>query len=246
MKQILFFVAVFIGLSDFVDAQTTTEKKAYQMYSTMKMKAKRGHEKQMEDAVKAHNAKYHASGPHMARLSVITDGSGSDGWYVWTMGPLMYTDLANQPQGNKEHDDDWDNTIDPHVEEYGESNFWKLQEDLSYTPPNYMPENIDVWTVDIKPGMRYQFADLMKKWKGLWDAKKYTWSLRVFYNDLWDSDGADATIVFSFSSYADFDDDTNWRADYEAMYGVGSWDNFWKAWNECVASTDEHLRHFIK
>ncbi len=246
MKRTLFLTTVLVACSVFLFAQATTEKKPYQMYSTTLMKAKQGHEDQFEAAVKAHNTKYHPTGPHFARLSAITYGSGSDGWYIWGMGPTTYTQLDGQPQGNKAHDDDWSNTVDPHVESYGEANIWRLQEDLSYTPPNYMPDKIDVWSIDLKMGERYRFAELMKKWKKLWDEKKYSWSLRVFYNELWNADGPDATIVYSFSKYADFDDDTKWREDYEAMYGVGSWDQFWKEWRECVVSVDEHIREFVK
>ena len=159
----------------------------------------------------------------------------------------MYADLDKQPQGQKEHDDDWAKTVDPLVDQYGETNFWRLQEELSYTPANYNPERLDVWVVDIKPGMRYQFADLMKSWRAMWEAKKYPYSMRVSYNDLWSDTGADAGIVFSFSHYADFDDpNTDWRKDYEALNGPGSWDNFWKQWNTCVNSTSEQLRQLIK
>ena len=245
MRKLLLSIAVLVAYTASVFAQSATDTKTYGMYSVMYIKPKRGHEKQFEDAVKAHDVKYH-SGAYAARLALITEGSGSDGWYVWAMGPFMYTDLDKQPQGNKDHDDDWTKTVDIHVDQYGETNFWKLQDELSYTPPNYMPDRIDVWTMDIKQGMRYQFADLMKKWKAMWDAKKYSFSLRVFYNDLWDSDGKDASIVFSFAHYAEFDENISWKKDYEAMYGEGSWDNFWKEWNNCVVSTDEHLRQFIK
>jgi hypothetical protein len=224
----------------------TGKVKNYQMYENTLMKPKRGHEKLFEAGVKAHNAKFHAAAPYTARLSAITDGSGSDGWYIWTLGPMMYSDLDNQPDGKKDHDDDWAANVDPHVEEYGEATLWKLQDEISYTPVNYNPERLDVWMVDIKPGMRYQFGELMKKWKGLWDAKKYDMSMRVFYNDLFSAKGKDAGIVYSFPNYAEFDKDIKWREDYEAMYGTGSYDNFWKQWNECVASTDEQLRKFIR
>ena len=245
MKKILMLATVLAGCIAPLFAQTA-KVKAYQMYTTNYMMPKHGMEQQFEDGLKAHNAKYHASGPYAARIYQITEGTGSDGWYVWVMGPNMYSDLDKQPQGDKAHDDDWTNNVDKYVEKYGESNFWKLQEDISYTPSNYNPERTDVWSMDIKQGMRYKFADLMKKWKALWEAKKYPFSLRVFYNDLFDSDGKDAAIVYSFTNYSDFDLDLKWREDYEAMYGPGSWDQFWKTWDECVVSTDEHLRKQIK
>jgi hypothetical protein len=245
MRKITILFAILVAFTNLM-AQTG-KVKPYKMMNTMTVKPKRGQETQFEDAVKAHIAKFHPTGtPTAARLSVITEGQGSDGWYVWAMGPLMYTDLDNQPQGKKDHDDDWSANVDVHVEAYGESMFWKLQEQISYTPANYNPDNIDVWTIDIKPGMRPQFEELMKKWKAMWDAKKYPFSLRVFYNDLWNSDGKDVSIVYSFANYAEFDLDISWKNDYNDMYGKNSWDEFWKEWNTCVNSTGEHLRKFIK
>jgi hypothetical protein len=246
MKKTTLLLVAFFAISVINFAQTAKPvNKTYQMYNTNYMMPKRGQEKLFEAGVKAHIAKYH-TGPFSARLSVITEGAGSDGWYVWTMGPMTYTDMDHQPDGNKEHDDDWSANVDSNVEKYGESNLWKLNEELSYTPPNYNPSNIDVWGLDIKQGMRYKFNDLMKKWKALWEAKKYTFSLRVFNNDLWSTKGNNASIVFSFDKYAEFDQDISWRNDYEAMYGAGSWDNFWSQWNECVLNTNEQLRKFIK
>jgi hypothetical protein len=246
MKKILCLVLLVGCSASFLIGQAATQKTTYQMFNNSFMKPKRGHEKQFEEGVKAHNAAYHSSGPHRATLSMITEGSGSDGWYIWSMGPLMYKDLDHQPDGNVKHDEDWDKNVDAHVEEYGESYLWKLNEELSYTPANYNPQRIDVWVLDIKPGMRYQFADLMKKMKAVWDAKKYSFSLRVFYNDLWNGKGKDAAIVYSFDNYAEFDLDVKFKEDFEAIHGAGSYDNFWKSWNDCVASVDEHMRKFIK
>ncbi len=246
MKKILFLAVTLSFLANFVDAQTSTAKTTYQMFNNSFMKPKRGHEKQFEAGVKMHNAAFHSSGPNRATLSMITEGTGSDGWYIWSMGPLTYTDLDHQPNGDAKHDEDWDKNVDAHVEEYGESYLWKLQDELSYTPANYNPAHVDVWVVDIKPGMRYQFADLMKKMKALWDTKKYSFSMRVFYNDLWNGKGKDAAIVYSFDHYAEFDVDLKFKEDFETLHGAGSYDNFWKSWNDCVASVDEHIRKFIK
>ncbi|MBK7912012.1 MAG: hypothetical protein IPJ80_00755 [Saprospiraceae bacterium] len=247
MSKMILIALSFCFITDSVVAQSTTAAKPdYSMYNNMFIKPKRGHEKQFEQGVKAHNAAFHASGPSKASLSIVTEGSRSDGWYIWGMGPLTYTDMDHMPQGDAKHDDDWDKNVDAHVEEYGESNFWKLKDDLSYTPAGYNPSHLDVWVVDIKPGKRYLFAELMKKNKAVWEAKKYPFSSRVFYNDLWSNTGRDASIVYNFDHYADFDMDIKFKEDFESVHGVGSYDNFWKSWNECVNGVDEHLRKILK
>jgi hypothetical protein len=226
-------------------AQTPKAVTNYQMFTVMNIMPKHGMEKQFEAGITAHNTKYHSVAPYKARCATITHGAGSDGWYVWVMGPMTYTDMDNEPNGNKEHDDDWSKNVDTYVDQYGESKLWKLREDLSYTPANYNPSNVDVWGITIKPGMRYKFDELMKKWKGMWETKKYTFCLRVFNSDLM-TEGHNASIVFSFDKYAEFDLDISWKNDYEAMYGAGSWASFWKDWNDCVSSADEHLRKYLK
>ncbi|MGB4968176.1 MAG: hypothetical protein WBO31_01510, partial [Saprospiraceae bacterium] len=60
-------------ITDGLLAQTTPSKPAYGMYNNMLVKPKRGHEKQFEQGVKAHNAMFHASGPSKATLAVITE-----------------------------------------------------------------------------------------------------------------------------------------------------------------------------
>jgi hypothetical protein len=243
-KHITWFVALLMMATTLFGQDKV---KPYQMYETLPLKPKRGQEKQFEEAVKQHNARFHASAPHRASLAVVTEGSGSDGWYFWVMGPCMYSDLDGQPsETSKDHDNDWAANVDPNVDKYGESHVWKYQDSISVTPAGYNPDRLDVWVMDIKPGMRGRFYDLMKKWKGLWEANKYPFSMRVFFNDLWSGSGQDAAIVYSFSKYADFDLDFKWKADYEKMYGENSWEAFWKEWNECVASTSEQLRKMIK
>src|SRR5436189_5023821 len=120
MRKLSLTLAVLFAFAASLVAQSTSGTKTYQMVQIMLIKPKQGQEKAFEDAVKAHDAKYH-SGAYAAQLWAIDYGKGSDGWYVWRMGPLMYTDMDKQPQGNKEHDDDWSKNVDPHVQEYGET-----------------------------------------------------------------------------------------------------------------------------
>lgn len=246
MKKFLLWLLVCGFVHNHSFAQAKTDMPAYQMFNNMLVKPKRGMEKKFEDGVKAHNAMFHSSGPNRATLSQITEGFKSDGWYVWSMGPMTFTDMDHAPGGDAKHDADWDKNVDVYVEEYGESHFWKLQDKLSYTPPNYNPSHIDVWIVDIKPGMRYEFAELMKMNKAVWDAKKYNFSSRVFYNELWNRSGQDAAVIFNFEKYAEYDEDIKFKEDYESVHGPGSYDSFWKRWHSCVEGVNEQMRKFIK
>src|SRR5262245_3596560 len=104
--------------------------KPYTMYQNEMIKPKIGQEAAFEKAVMAHIAKFHANDPYKARLSRIDAGIGSDGWYIFSMGPTNYTAMDGQPNGNNAaHDDDWNKNIAPLVQEYGETTMWKLNDD---------------------------------------------------------------------------------------------------------------------
>jgi len=221
--------------------------KPYSMYQNEWIKPKIGQEAAFEKAVMAHIAKFHTADPYKARLSRIDIGVGSDGWYIFTMGPTMYAQMDAQPNGNNaDHDKDWNTNIAPLVEEYGETTEWRLNEDNSYTPANYNPDKVDVWLIKIKPGMRYKFDELCKKASKVSADKKYDMSFRVFNSDLFNQSGYNAAIVFSFNKWGDLDKDIAYKADYEAAYGAGSWESFWDDWRSCVEKTDENVRSFVK
>jgi hypothetical protein len=246
MRKFSFFVVVILFATSIAFAQTNMVK-PYTMYQTELIKPKIGQEPAFEKAVMAHISKFHASDPYKARLERVDGGMGSDGWYVFIMGPTNYAAMDGQPNGNNQaHDDDWSKNISPLVEKYGETSFWKLQDDLSYTPASYAPAMLDIWSLKIKPGMRYKFEDLAKKISKVSTDKKYAMSFRVFYNDLFDQSGYNASVVFGFNKWSDLDIDVAYKADYEAAYGPGSWDNFWDDWRSCVETVDESIRTFVK
>jgi len=246
MRKLL-FLAVMVMCSTTILFAQANQVKPYTMLQTEWIKPKIGQEQAFEKAVMAHIAKFHSADPYKARLQRCEVGLGSDGWYIFTMGPTTYTAMDGQPNGNNaDHDKDWNTNIAPLVQEYGETSEWKLQDDISYTPANYAPDKVDVWAIQIKPGMRYKFEELCKKVSKVSTDKKYAMSFRVFYNDLWNQSGYNASVVFGFNKWSDLDIEVAYKADYEAAYGPGSWDNFWDDWRSCVAKTDEGVRSFVK
>jgi len=102
-KMILIALSICFITDSMVAQSTTAAKPDYSMYNNMFIKPKRGHEKQFEQGVKAHNATFHASGPSKASLSIVTEGSRSDGWYILGMGPINLNDNVNMHKGEAKH-----------------------------------------------------------------------------------------------------------------------------------------------
>ncbi len=49
----------------------------YEMYETQYLKVMPGHAKQFNEAMKAHNERFHASGPYRADVSLVPNGPRS-------------------------------------------------------------------------------------------------------------------------------------------------------------------------
>lgn len=90
----------------------------YMMYETQYLNVIPGHTQQFNDAMKAHNDRFHASGPYQASVWSITAGPHS-GRMFWAMGPCTFTDLDNRPS-SAEHQSDWADNVLAHAEQ-GES-----------------------------------------------------------------------------------------------------------------------------
>jgi len=132
------------------------EKESYEMAEITYMLPKIGMEKAFEDAVKAHNVKYHKEGVFKASLDNIITGKET-GWYVWIMGPCTFSDLDNCPNDDA-HTNDWDKNVSQKVAEYGRNEFWHYNKKLSYHgDTSDSPKYENIWFVDVKRGQNYKF-----------------------------------------------------------------------------------------
>ncbi len=222
-------ILVFLFSTDLI-AQKKKEK--YAMFSTVEMKPVRGKEKALESAVKEHNAKFHAEDPYKAILRTILTGPKS-GNYVWIMGPSMYSDMDNRPN-DKAHEDDWNNTVDTNVKYYGNVEYWKFNDKLSYTAPNTENDKMStVWFIDVKNDQYEKFNAVLTKAMEV-SKKKGTDSFHIFNNEFNYGDGRDIAMVFSFKTWSDLDIDDPFKTHFEAMHGEGSWKTFLEDWNSSI------------
>ena len=117
----LLFLSVALLSSSTTFAQD--EKESYSMVEITFMLPKIGMEKNFENSVKEHNAKYHKDGPFRASLDYILTGKEA-GWYVWIMGPCTFSNLDNRPEDDA-HRAHWDKNVSPTVAKYGRTEYWR-------------------------------------------------------------------------------------------------------------------------
>jgi len=225
-------------------AQTSAEKPAM-VTETMYIMPKRGMEDKFETAVKAHDTKFHPEGQYKAGLRKVEYGEKA-GWYVWVFGPTSYSALDTRPTKEGRHDADWSATVDPLVETYGETHLWEFNADLSYgmdllkTAKYY-----EAWSMKIKRGKFYRFKAISEKLKKTYESLG-TSSFIIYNNVIHTANGPDVAIIWSFNSWDEWSKDPGAKAEYEKLYGAGSWQNMLDEWMAVSESYDVEIRSFIR
>lgn len=215
------------------------EKKKYGMVEIVYILPKIGMEKAFVNAVTEHNNMYHKEGPYKGHMDLILTGDDA-GWYVWAMGPCMFSDLDNRP-GEGAHTEHWTNSVAPKVKKYGRTEYWRYNEKLSYKSDDTPSKFENIWLVDIKRGDYYRFKALMKKIKEAYK-KKGDGNIHVYDNQFNAGDGRDVAILWAFSSWAEFDDDDGGiKKFYEEINGEGSWENAMDEWTEISVSINSQV-----
>ncbi len=157
---------------------------------------------EFENGVKAHNAKYHASGPEKANLFSIMTGPRS-GQYAWVQGPMSYA--AMDKALTKEHTIDWEKNVGAFTKKNGEIRFVRLESDLSYSAdPNAVVEN---YIVRIFYGVTdlNQLLDAIGMIKKIYDTNKYKSSRSVYTTEFREKNEEAVALVYPFKSWTEFE-----------------------------------------
>jgi hypothetical protein len=206
---------------------------------------KRGMEDKFEAAVLAHDKKFHPEGPYVAALRKIEYGPKA-GWYSWVMGPVPYGSLDTRPTKESGHDQDWNTTIDPLVEEYGSSGFLNYNTDLSYGLDIFKKaKHYEVWGVDLKPKQYYRFKAMCQKLKKVYEADGKS-AFLVLDNNIHGKDQPDVVLVWSFDTYSDWQKDPGPKATYEKQNGEGSWQTLLDEWMDMINDYTSDIRTNIQ
>ncbi|MBP9883359.1 MAG: hypothetical protein KBF32_08150 [Chitinophagales bacterium] len=243
MRNKLFFVVV-TALILAAAASPASAQATNPVTETMYILPKRGMNEQLENAIKAHNAKYHPEGPYVAGLRSVDYGAKS-GWYVWLMGPTTYASIDSRPDKGA-HDEDWNKTVDPLIEEYGEPKLWELDPNLSFGREILTKSgHYDVWAIDVKRGEMERFNELTGKVKKAYESIGDR-AFMVYRSMVHTPGDADVAYLTSYTSLADWAADWKVKEAYEKLNGAGSWAKMMTTWNEVVVDFNEELRSYVK
>jgi len=231
MKRI-FFIATLLSVFLLAGAQ-----ESYVMYETMYMKPKADKLEEFNDALAAHNKKFHAEGASKVFIRYVINGPHA-GEYVWVMGPTTWTDLDNRPD-DKAHTDDW-NKVAPLLDEVSEVEYWRMDDKLSYFPEGYDGSSkIHVRAWDVKPGKWDETLAVLKQVTAVYEDTKDKNPWMIYYNQFQTGNGRDVSAVVGFEKWAEYDEESTWVKDFERVNGEGSWDTAMEFMRENTTMTEE-------
>jgi len=239
MKKISVLFAALFGAAMITLGQTD-----YKMWEVTYMKPTTENVDLLMDNLAAHNKKFHASGPR--KVTVWSNLTGSHiGDFAWVMGPFTFTDLDTPHPDQKGHDDDWNKNIEPYLD-ITASEYWKLDDKLSYVPENYKYGGKVIWSVfDLQPFEGYRFKELCKKITEIYKKKNYTKTFEVYWNQFESKEGRDAVIETNFDKWAFLDEDDAFVKDYEEIHGEGTYRLAIEEYRDIVISVEDELSEII-
>lgn len=236
----------FIALCYFSSAFTqASDEKPTMVVEVQYILPKHGMEDKFEAAIKAHNLKFHPAGPYVAGMDKIEYGDKA-GWYVWIFGLTTYDAIDTRPAKENGHDEDWAKTIDPMVEQYGETSLWDYNPDLSYGLDILRKSKYyEAWSIKLKPGQYYRFKAVAEKLKKTYESLSNS-AFIIMDNPLHTSGTGDVGMLRSFNTFSEWSKDSGIIKAYEKLYGAGNWQQLLSEWRDVVADYNSELRSMKK
>lgn len=219
-----------------------------QLYEISYIQPKANYIAEFEQAVKEHYKLFHETNDgYAASLREVTEGE-LQGWYVWMLGPCGEASV-HKHKSDGAHDENWDLFVNPLIEKYGDVSMWKYDPEFSKGNEE-IPEGItyNVMAVDLKKGKEAEFKNIMKKVQETEESEKTENVLAASNAMYWNvyKYGYDYDVkIIRPAEGADINSE-DFKNDYEAVHGAGSYDQFIKEWNKIVMAYDTDLMTNIK
>lgn len=234
MKKVIFTLAFLLSCTLALQAQAD-----YKMYIQLSLEPNLDQITLFEKNLAEHNKKYHSEGFMKAEVWKVLSGTNSGQYALW-MGPLTYSDFDAREE-NKGHDADWNDNVLALCSEVSEMEWWKRNDELSYSPEG-SETGKDVFRVyDVTSGQFYRFKEVLKKVVAVYKAKEYPDYFSVFYNEFSSNSNRDVAFASGFKTWASLDEKSTFKSDFEEVHGEGSWIPFMEEYKASYNSYEDEL-----
>lgn len=240
MKKLITLAVACLLFQTFATAQGENEPKS--LTETMYILPKQGMDKQFEKGVAAHDQKFHAPGKDNQAMLRRVEYGNKAGWYVWIMRGT-YSSLDSRP-ANDAHSQDWEENVGKYVKEYGTTDLWSLNKDLSYGMDKFEKQKrYETWAIYLKPWQGYRFDAALEKINAAYK-KMGDRSMLVFEPEVKRKGGPNVGLVWGYDNFADLETDSKLVDTFEEIHGKGSWGVFLQEWRDIVEDVD--MEHRVK
>ena len=238
MKHFLFAAAMLLAPL-FMFGQS----EGYAMFENFYFTPKNGHAAELEQALGDHNRKWHGQGDYAAQVYYVMNGPRA-GQYIWSMGPTTWTKIDSRPADDG-HDGDWDKNVSVHIESYGATDFYRMDQELSRFTGPFDLGLLELWHVELEDGQGYRFRALLERVKDVNEQTDAKLPFGVYWRQLSGSQGTDVVLVWFHESLTEFDQPGTFRERYEGIHGEGSMDNLIDEWDDFTKSMEIELWQFV-
>ncbi len=238
MKKILFLFVALFGIVSLSNAQDD-----YTMFRTMYLTPDYENMEELGKAMADYTEKYGNDGPNRMGVWVVYTGPNTGDWFL-TMGPSTFTGMDDIEYSDEQRDH-WIFKVLPNVEELSNGEFWRKDDDASYEKEDSFTGKEVLSFFGLKDFEEYRFKEMLKQIKKGYVEKEYDNYYSVYYSQFQGCDKRDVVIVGFFDKWAEFDDDRNFKSDFEDVHGEGSWSKFMREYKGCVESNYDEIIMFV-
>ncbi|SDS02119.1 hypothetical protein SAMN04515667_1227 [Formosa sp. Hel1_31_208] len=192
--------------------------------------------------MRKHNQTYHSESPYDATVYNITTGPNA-GKMIWQMGSMMFKHNDGRPSTNG-HDEDWRDNVMPYIKKIHTIEYWSQDDEKSNTsmlsPDNIYPIMF-VRYFEVSEDYGYLMNNHFKRVSETIKAMDGVNPWGLYYNDFLQGDlGRHVATVGFMKTWAEMDEDRNFKATFEKLFGADQWqmhldardDAFTNRWDE--------------
>lgn len=187
---------------------------------------------EFKEGLKEHNEEFHSEEPYGARVYYISSGPNT-GKYIWSMGPFPWEALDAQRDDREEHDEDWEQNVQPYLLPNSHTSYWRYHPDMSAFTEDFEIDKLMVRYHDIKTFEEERMIKLIDM-VGLVMKEKFPEIQYTTYTNIFPSEkeGRDLALVFFFDNYTWLGQDPDFKKAYEEIYGLEELQVFLREWHE--------------
>jgi hypothetical protein len=227
MKKQIGILLTFMGIAIMSFSQVN-----YAMFETMYLTPKQNKSEDLKKGLIAHNQQWHMQELYKVWMYEVLLGE-HEGQWLWAMGPCTFSNLDMRPD-DAEHNQDWEKNVDPYVEKYSGTGYWKVNEKLSYPQEKTDYKMIDLTFYKVKPGQVYRFEEIFKKVVEVYKETKYPYPMYYYESQFGMGNYPEIVVQWQFDKWEYFDSFANFKKSYEQVFGDGSWAQLMKEYNDIV------------